>query len=310
MLSFEAILADGGRKPLEKILAAELKRELEVPADSLSLSIPYESGLCGSIKELEVTQDGTTVFLGRIDEAVNLCTDKGAVIRLSARSYAAALLDSEAEPRVYTYPSAELIFRRHLLPFGITECRHDRQPLYNSLQINKGMSHWQVIARFCRDRYGVPPRIEGRRAYLDGYDNPGSVTFGKNGVPYLSISESRRRHKLITSVAVRFKPNTGYVSVVKNKNPECEGLDRVRYIDMLTERARYESPESVLENSNLLSYRVTLRCRGCLLDALGKKAVIRDDRLGELDGLKIEAVSWRLSEKGEESEVRLGKEKV
>ena len=66
---------------------------------------------------------------------------------------------------------------RHLLPFGVTEYDNERHPLYDSLQIDKGMSHWQALERFCRKRYGSLPRIEGKRAYLKGFVREGKAVF-------------------------------------------------------------------------------------------------------------------------------------
>ena len=83
-------------------------------------------------------------------------------------------------------------------------------------------------------------RIEGRRAFLRGYGREGTVLFGENGVRCLSLNESLRRHRLISEVKVKFNSANGYSSSVKNANPLCDGVRRVRYVNAAADNVNPE----------------------------------------------------------------------
>ncbi len=153
MLSFELVFADQSRKVLSHVLSARLDCQLDVPADSLTLTLPFMKKYCGAV--YSAAWEGKTLrFYGPVDEVITVSQSGKNILRLHARSLAAFLLDNEAEPLTYANPSNKLMAERHLLPFGVTEYDNERHPLYDSLQIDKGMSHWQALERFCRKRYG------------------------------------------------------------------------------------------------------------------------------------------------------------
>ena len=130
MLSFELVFADQSRKVLSHVLSARLDCQLNVPADSLTLTLPFMKKYCGAV--YSAAWEGKTLrFYGPVDEVITVSQSGKHILRLYARSLAAFLLDNEAEPLTYANPSNKLMAERHLLPFGVTEYDNERHPLYD-----------------------------------------------------------------------------------------------------------------------------------------------------------------------------------
>ena len=307
MLSFELVFADQSREVLSHVLSARLDCQLDVPADSLTLTLPFMKKYCGAV--YSAAWEGKTLrFYGPVDEVITVSQSGKHILRLYARSLAAFLLDNEAEPLTYANPSNKLMAERHLLPFGVTEYDNERHPLYDSLQIDKGMSHWQALERFCRKRYGSLPRIEGKRAFLKGFSREGKVLFGESGVRFFSLRECRRPYRLISEIRVRLNAIGGYSSVIRNNHPDCEGRCRVRYLNAMADNVNLDTARQMMEKGNRDAYLLKLQCGGMRVDLLGMAAAVEDSGLGRIDGLRVTGVSCEMNEKGELTTVSLRKE--
>ena len=115
MLNVFVTYTDKKREELSVLLSLSLSMELDVPADSLTLTVPYADRLADA-DYITVQEDGVTVFYGQTDEIAAFLTAKSRVTRITARSLAGALLDNEAEPLSYRNPTAVLMYRRYLQP--------------------------------------------------------------------------------------------------------------------------------------------------------------------------------------------------
>ncbi len=311
MLSFFAI-CDGRRVGLDGVLTAVIDSDLSVPADSLSLTVPYDKELAEGAEAVEAVLDGAVVFRGRLDSIVTVKERCGVLLRLSARSPAAALVDNEAEPVTYHHPNARLVANRHLLPFGITPADADSIQYQGDIKIDKGMSHWQVLKSFCRNRYASLPRITGGgEAYLKGLPRGKAVVFSDlgEGVAYHSLYENQKRWKLLSEVRLKLSGSGAYLSRIQNPNPQSRSAGRVRYVNAAADKTTVLTAEKMLQNSNTDSYSLQLKCAGCRLLLLGSEAVVRDSVLGELDGLTVQKVRYTADDRGDLSKVTLVKEK-
>ena len=300
---------DGNIIENDMFLSVALNSENDVPADSIAVTLPYDENVALNVNEIVASLEGNIVFRGKVDEVVCLCDEEQSVIKLSARSPAGLLLDNEAEPVTYYRPSAEFVCNKHLKPFGIETQDADNTPLSNYFRIDKGMSHWQVLENFCKIQYGTSPRIDGNgKAFLKGKKRDESLMFGKDGIGYISIRESRKRCELISKVRVKVEDFGGYNSSVLNDNPECRGVDRIRFVDATTKTGGFKTADRIIENSNKDSYCIMILCCGCIVDAMGCRAEIRDERLGTIDNLVVRKVQYSLGEDGEFTALELGKE--
>lgn len=309
MLKVEIVRADGTVLSPDDIISLTLNADLDVPADSIELTLPCRAGMDCDFTEIRAALDSETVFSGGVDEVIRTRSDAGMTVKVTARSRAAALLDSEAEPLFYHNPSAAFIYERHLRPFGITGYTGGKSPLYADLRIDKGMSQWQALERFCRARYGATPRVTGDgHAVLDGTRSGETVRFTEND--YRDIREQRDRSRLISAVRLRVSATGGYDAVLRNQNPDCGELRRERYVNVMADNTDLGTADRIIANGNRRAYRLRLTCPGCRVDAFGKRAEVRDEWLGEQGGLRVCAVRYRLSDKGELTELELRREEA
>lgn len=305
-VSFEDL--DGKVLKSGELLSVVLNSEKDVPADSIAVTMPYDKNIALSVSTITASLDDKNVFRGTVDEVVSLCDEKQAVMKLTARSPAGFLLDNEAEPVTYYCPTAEFVCKKHLKPFGIEVQDADNVPLSNYFRIDKGMSHWQVLESFCKLRYGTSPRIDGDgKAYLKGKVRDENLVFGEKGIDFTSIKESRKVCELISGVRVRINEFGGYSSRIFNGNPDCNGVCRVRFVDA-AETGGLKTADRIIENSNKKSYCIMLLCNGCVADAMGCRAEIFDERLGNIKNLIVQRVQYSLGADGEFTALELGKE--
>lgn len=310
MLNFKIVNTNGSVKKLERILTASLDSETDIPADSLVITCPFDSGISKNADRIMAFDEDKLVFKGQIDEIINIKKSGGVITKLSTRSPAAALLDNEAEPITYLSPAPVLIFDRHLKPFGITQYFADNIPFFGRLKIDKGMSHWQVFKNFCKNRYGCEPRISGDgKAYFNGFGRDEIIKFGgADNIEYYSLKENRIRCKIISQVKLKLTEFGTYSSVINNTNLQSRDINRVRYVNAAADNSTVETADKMIEQSNLDSYRLTLECVGCYPNLLGCRAVVDDETLGKADGLRIIKTLCKIDGSGARTTVVLRKE--
>ena len=199
------------------------------------------------------------------------------------------------------------IYNFLLEPFGLTDVEFDLTPVLGYMRIDKGMTQWQAVERFCKIRYGSKLRISGSgKVYLKGFKSDKKVKFGGNGIKYYSIKENKCRHKLISEVKLKVSKTAGYLSTMKNPNPESEYVKRVRYVNASAENNTIGTADNIIERGNFDSRYIKLKFKGCVTDILGASAEIEDAVFGKLSGLTVRAISYDFSQNGEFTTVVLG----
>lgn len=310
MLKFLVTYTDKTEKYLDDVLTVIFNADVEVPADDLTITIPYDEKISENADFITAFLDEKTVFKGQIDEIIGIKSTDGAITKITARSPSAFLLDNEAEPLTYINPSADFIFNRHLKPFGLTEYYADDVPFFGTLKINKGMTHWQVFRNFCINRYGAVPRITGNgKVYFNGNESGETIFFGKSGIDYTAVRESKRRFKLITEVKLKLTESGTYGGSIKNENPECRSIERVRYVNATSDKTTIQTADNIISKSNSDSYSIALECVGCLIESIGRSAVLNDDMFGEIENLTVRKIRYTVGSDGEKTTVTLGKER-
>lgn len=308
MLSIFITDTDGEKRQLESVISVVLNSEGDVPADDLTVTLLYDKSVSDKSDMITAVCDNKVVFYGKVDEVINLFGSRQIVTKICARNLAGLLLDNEAEPIAFYKPSADYIFRRYAKPYGIV-CNADDEPLAGLFRVDKGMSEWQVIESFCRQKYGAVPKVTGSgELLLKGFSMGKKITFGEGGVKYSSLRESNRRCELISEIKLKMNVNTPYTSHIKNKNPACKGINRVRYLNTTADNTTLSTADRIIENSNLASYSITLECCGCFADILGCSAEVVDNRLGRIEKLVVDKLKYSLGADGEFTTVTLRKE--
>lgn len=308
MLSYFFTDKNGIRCEFKNVLTVEISADVDVPADELVLTVPYDRKY-RNVDMLEAYDGKSLVFVGQVDEIVSIVRTDGAIVRLSARSLAGRLLDNEAEPVTYINPAAKFIFERHLKPFGIVGYDGDEHPFMGTIKIEKGMTEWQVLEKFCNGRYGKNPRITGAGfALMCGtYGGAEPIVFGRNGVGYTSLREYIKPCKVISRVKLRTDEYGGYKSVVGNGSA-ADRIKRVRYVNAFLDNNAVKTADRMIENGNRQSFEITVECAECLCGIVGRRAVIDDPLVGKREGLVVKSIKYSLKKNGESTTVVLGKE--
>lgn len=308
MLSYFFTDKNGKRCEIKNVLTVEISADVDVPADELVLTVPYDRKY-RNVDMLEAYDGKSLVFVGQADEIVSIVHNSGAIVRLSARSLAGRLLDNEAEPVTYINPAAKFIFERHLKPFGIVGYDGDEHPFMGTIKIEKGMTEWQVLEKFCNGRYGKSPRITGAGfALMCGtYGGAKPIVFGRNGVGYTSLREYIKPCKVISQVKLRTEEYGGYKSVVGNGSA-ADRIKRVRYVNAFLDNNAVKTADRMIENGNRQSFEITVECAECLCGIVGRRAVIDDPLVGKRKGLVVKSIKYSLKKNGESTTVVLGKE--
>ena len=312
MLSYRIVFDDGEAQALDNVLTCVLDVDTDVPADSLTLTCTFDERIRAHADKIEAYCADKLVFSGQLDNISCVKRGMGVILKLDARSRAAALLDNEAEPQTYRNPTMGLIERRHLAPFGLRFDSKDDVPYSGMLAVGKGMTHWQVLRGFFLNRFQRLPRVNPDGTVClprQSLEEPEVFSDTGEGTVYFWLKEARRRHRLLSEVRLKFRQKNTYRASLKNTNPAAKSISRVRFVNAAADNATVSTAEKMLENSNRDSYVVTLRCIGCHAEMSGKSAVLRDSRLGETNGLTVAKVRVTTDRKGEISEITLKKER-
>lgn len=308
MLSYFFTDKNGKKFEIKNVLTAEISADVDVPADELVLVMPYDERFRNA-DMFEVYDDEALVFVGQADEIVSIVQNSGAIAKLSARSLAGRLLDNEAEPVTYVNPAAKFIFERHLKPFGIVGYDGDEHAFMGKIKIEKGMTEWQVLEKFCNGRYGKSPRITGAGfALMCGtYGGAKPIVFGRNGVGYTSLREYIKPCRVISQIKLRTEEYGGYKSIISNKCV-ADRIKRVRYVNAFLDNNAVKTADRMIENGNRQSFEITVECPKCLCGIVGRRAVIYDPIVGKREGLVVTSIKYSLKKNGESTTVVLGKE--
>lgn len=98
-------------------ISVQINVHEDAPADDMTVIFPLIEQV-PKIATIRVWNGEKPIFSGIIDEQIMGVTKNGAMLKLIARSRAALLLDNEAMPQEYHYPSLTQLYERHVEPYG------------------------------------------------------------------------------------------------------------------------------------------------------------------------------------------------
>ena len=147
----------------------EIRSSMDTPADSFTGIFPFSSSL--SLGDtIEVTSpEKERLFFGTVEDLSTIISSEGVFTEIFARSPAAALIDNEALPKTYSFPSFEDIYKNHALPYGIKYFSGENLRWQGNFSVLKGDSHWDVIKRFCLSVTGCEPFVSGSLTLFSKY---------------------------------------------------------------------------------------------------------------------------------------------
>ncbi len=280
---------------INNIISLSIKKSTDAQAHSLSCSI-FADKIIDNISEIKVIDNDFILFAGIVDTQKITCDGSGLHIDITARSYSALLIDSEALPTTYYMPSLQLIYDKNIAPYNIKGYKGDNKTYTGILTINKNSSEWSVLQNFANKFMGVTPIIDENKV-LDLTDNNKNntviINFNRNT---MSISKELRPYKLISKIIMRTNDNSDYSTIINNSNTNA--LLKKRYYDTVNNQNIYTS-EQILKNTNNQYQIIKIIYSGFLDVQLYNKFEIFDSpiNIGSYN-LTVSEIKYTLSNKG------------
>lgn len=310
MLRFVFTDIDNNSVNFSGALSVSINKEEGVPADDMVAVFPYSS--VKELKSITVYDGDDIVFTGVVDEQIVSVKANLATLKICARSMAALLLDNESVPVSYNYPSKNVVVRNHAELFGIKASDKSPATYFGTQTVAKGSTNWQALNTFSKNVYGRGVRINECGKLLFSPENQGDCVFSdsNDGIVFESIDIKTKRCEEISRVRIKVTNSSGYHSVVENRDAINRGIVRERYLNAVLTDTPAVCAENMIRKSKENACVVTLSCVGRYLNILGMNAKINSKALGEIYGLYVSSVLYRLSDKGELTTVILKRKEV
>lgn len=270
----------------------------DAPADSFSGIFPLEKSF-GNLTGVKILGDGGLLFDGATDIQRETSSAGGRVLKLAARSRAGLLLDSEAVPQTYSYPSLPMIYARHIAPYGFSGWLGSDRVFEGTMQITKGMSEWQAAALFCAVFLRTAPRVRGGVFDASGQAQQGELCFGGAGLRYLSAEATNRFCDRYSEVFAPALSGGTYVSAAKNAGTQALGIRRRRCLKSA------DGAGALFASADRKAFAVTVECPGRVQAETGAPAAFCGGALGTFGGLTVVGVRYLLDASGERTRIVL-----
>ena len=270
----------------------------DAPADSFSGIFPLEKCF-GSLTGVKVLGGGELLFDGVTDIQRETSAPGGRVLALAARSRAGLLLDSEAVPQTYSYPSLPMIYARHIAPYGFSGWLGGDWVFEGTMQITKGMSEWQAAALFCAAFLQTAPRVRGSVFDASGQAPQGELRFGGTGLRYLSAEVKSRFCDRYSEVFAPALSGGTYVSAAKDAGTRALGIRRRRCLKSADGAGR------LFASADRKAFAVTVECSGRVQAETGEPASISGGVPGTSAGLTVAGVRYLMDASGERTRIVL-----
>lgn len=285
-MTFSGVRPGGEEILLPSPVRAQFDSARDAPADSFQGVFPLGKSP-GVLTGLKIRgARGETLFSGIADIQRESSSGSGNLLRLTCRGLAGLLLDSEAVPRHYSFPSLPVIFERHVKPYGFSGYRGDGRAFQGTLRIAKGMSEWQAAAAFCKNFLGVAPRVRGDCFDASGETAGSPIRFDNlRGVRYFGAEVKNRCCDRISEIFVPDGDTGAYRSAAKDAETAALGILRNRCLSGPSADA-----DAVLKAACRKAFAVTVDCPGAPAAETGAPAELRDPLLGAYGGLSVAAI--------------------
>lgn len=235
---------DGCTTALPELLSWDICHGMGEPCDWFEVSFIYYAGLLpalGSACRFTAEHRGERVFTGVIDEYTISIDEKGSVVTISGRSYAALLLDNELCAGQWEHISMAQAVESFVSPYGIETAEADSDAALSAFSVSSGESAWSAIKRFCSYSKRTTPYFtkDGKLVLNNRAGNAIEIDASKDAA---GISLCDERYGIISDISIRNR-YSGTVSTVENSDfiirggkchkelsvPKSTGADAVRY---------------------------------------------------------------------------------
>lgn len=294
-------------------ISVRINKSDDAPADDLYVVFCYEDFI-EELKYIKVYCCDDIIFNGILDEQIVDITSSGKLFKIYARSTAALLIDNSALPQSYSNTSLEIIFNRHIKPYGFTKFVGNNKLFSKEFIVYKGMSEWDVLEKFCTMFLYTKPRInsngtinasgkfdESKNIYLNNFDGQ---------TKYKSISKNIKRYNKISEVFVRAGKESSYSIKAVDEYAIKSGVKRRRYLNLYDNtKIPVNYAQLVIDDANKKSSEIKVSCVGMVNTDIGCMVTIEDKLLGKLENLHISKIKYSMDAFGEVTELTMYEEK-
>lgn len=294
-------------------ISVRINKSDDAPADDLYVVFYYEDFI-EELKYIKVYCGDDIIFDGILDEQIVDITSSGKLFKIYARSTAALLIDNSALPQSYSNTSLEIIFNRHIKPYGFTKFVGNNKLFSKEFIVYKGMSEWDVLEKFCTMFLYTKPRIssngtinasgkfdESKNVYLNNFNGQ---------TKYKSISKNIKRYNKISEVFVRAGKESSYSIKAVDEYAIKFGVKRRRYLNLYDNtNIPVNYAQLVINDANKKSSEIKVSCVGMVNTDIGCMVTIEDKLLGKLENLHISKIKYSMDAFGEVTELTMYEEK-
>lgn len=289
-MKWQGIRPDGTRICLPAPVSATVFCDEDAPADQYTAVFPMERPLCiTGLRAQGGSGEHPFELEGIVDSREWVRSPSGCLLRVSARSRAALLLDNEAVPETLVAPSLEKLFDAHIRPYGFTGFVGDPRSFAGKLVITKGMSEWQAVENFCMSFLRCRPYISGRLLHAGKGRAKRTVCFGRE-IAFGRLSLVEEDYQRISELRVRKQGATGYGCVVRDPAASVLGIVRRRCLSEKGER----TAEQTLALSRKKAFAIELDCFQPPYFPLFTDCMVSDAQFGEYTNLYISSIKYYL----------------
>ena len=315
-----ATTTSGVRQNLGSPYSVQIDKSREAPADSLT-AVFFSNKIHPEYKTIEVYEEEASqlFFDGIVDEQKFEVSATGCFLTIKSRSKAAILIDNEATPQTYKRPSLDIIFKRHIMPYGFSAINGEKSSFNATIEVAKGMSEWDVLELFCSVCLNSFPIVNADGTIdVAGDCDAGSLTFSNSAgrINYCAISQKYNRCKLISEITVCEQYSAIYAATIKDPELIEKGISRRQFISMSEDtitgisdkKVSIKTAEQMIENAKKKFCEITVKCPAAVFAKIGTRCQINDDILGVIGGMKIYEIEYKLGKTGEFTTITLLKE--
>lgn len=300
-MRYEGITVNGTCVDLGNPIKVKLTMDENQPADTF-FGVFLDQDSLPAFLHWNIYDGDTLIFGGIVDTQQREYSENGRLVKLTARSKAALLLDNEAKPQTYLHPSLPELFQNHGAPYGLQKFKGKTASFHWNYVVRKGISEWQVFWDFCLYCIGIEPRVTPDGVLdVTGEKSRKVLYFSNNGgIQYVSLMHNRSPEKRLSQLCLQEKLGDGYTSTMMDLAAVQAGIQRSRYVTVADWQGRRK-----LKQSRRSSDALVLVCPGGICGELGMQAVVEDPHLGIFRNYSVACLCYTLDDNGEQCTVTL-----
>lgn len=206
----------------------EIISEFGAACDGLRLSF-FQNEIFGEIDRIEVYDDNDLIFNGFCD-VQKITIDKGEFkYFIYARSSASLLIDNEAKPCQYSFPSTTGLWLKNAKEFGFS-CELPEVYSKNNYLVSKGTSCYGAINNFVFSVYGTNIYVTPQNV-IKAFEESENIKYLSN-YNITSFSYTINRSEPISDVDYKINSSDNYIYHFKSKFAEEKGIKRKRLYNL------------------------------------------------------------------------------